>query len=480
MIKLRPYQEDFVKNIRKKLSVSKSIIACSATGSGKTKTFLSMADNAIEKGTTTLIISESRKIFIQIAKERKSYEIKAGIKHLWLEHGNLYVAMSQTLSKRDFIIRQFQQLGDKLLIINDEAHIGTATKLLMQFPDAYKIGFTATPDFKVAKHLPKLYNDIAVGPQPQELVEMGFLSPYFHYERKEADLSGLVKDSKGEFTEQSQYSAFTGTKIFAGLYEDLRKFKFKKCIIFCSSIKHCATLSAELRSQDYRISEVHTLNNRADFELSEFMYGGVDICVSVGILTKGFDFPDIDLVILQRATTSLALYCQMVGRGSRIADNKTRFIVLDYGGNATRHGLWNFEHDWEKKWTGKERKKKKDGIAPVKECPKCFLLVSAKTMECPECGHKWIAKEKEFADGELVELTDEYNLIRGKKISQLTPAELVLYRKVTNKKAYTLRIAKAKGIDYLREFGKLAGYNPYFINYQNIDEDLSFFDITIK
>lgn len=479
MIQLREYQQKFVTDIKSKLANSRSIIACSATGSGKTKTFLSIADNAVLKGTTTLIISESRKIFTQIAKERKCYEIKAGIKHLWLEPGCMYLAMAQTLAKREFIIKQFQQLGSKLLIINDEAHVGTSTKLLLQFKDAYIIGFTATPDYKVAKHLPKIYNDIVVGAQPQELVEMGFLSPYFHYEKKEANLSDLQKDSKGEYTEQSQYNAFAGTKVFAGLHEDLRRFDFKKCIIFCSSIKHCSTLSEDLKSQGYDIAEVHTMNPKADFELSEFMYGDVKICVSVGILTKGFDFPDIDLVVLQRATTSLALYCQMVGRGSRITPNKSRFIVLDYGGNATRHGLWNYEHDWSKKWTGKE-KKKKDGIAPVKECPKCFLLVSSKSIECPECGHKWTSKEKEFVEGKLIEVTSKYNELRGKRISELTPEQLAIYRNITNKKAFTLRVAKAKGLEFLKEFGRIVGYNPYFISHQDINEKIEFFDITIK
>lgn len=475
---LRDYQKTFIENIRKKVADKKSIIACSATGSGKTKTFLAMCDVAISKGTTVLILSESRKIFVQIAKERQSIEIKAGIKHVWIEPGRLYVAMAQTLSKREFIIKQFQQLGSRLLVIIDEAHIGTPTKLIEQLPDAYKIGFTATPDYKVAKHLPKIYNDIVVGAQPQELVEMGFLSPYYHYERKSVDLNGLVKDSKGEFTEASQYAAFDKPKVYAGLHDDLNKHQYKKCIIFCSSIKHCSALAADLREQGYNVAEVHTANDKADFELSEFMYGDIKICVSVGILTKGFDFPEIDLVILQRATTSLALYCQMVGRGSRIAPGKDKFTVLDYGGNASRHGLWNFEHDWEKKWTGKQ--KKKHGMAPVKECPKCFLLVPASAKECPECGHIWKSKETEFADGVMVNVTNEYDKIRGKRIGDLTVNELVLYRKVTNKKAYTLRIAKAHGGEFLKEFGRLVGYNPYFINHVDTKEKIEFFDIVIK
>lgn len=475
---LRPYQQTFVADIRAALS-KKHIIACSATGSGKTKTFLSIADTALEKGTTVLILTESRKIFRQIALEKPgSTEIKAGVSHVWVEPGKLYVAMAQTLAKREFIIGQLSALGARLLIINDEAHIGTSTKLLLRLRNAYLIGFTATPDYKVAKHLPELYSDIVIGPQPQELVEMGYLSPYYHYEKKEADLSGLTKRN-GEFTEESQFAAFDKPKIYAGLHSDLARQRYRKAIIFCSSIKHCATLATELRTAKYVVAEVHSNNPKSDEELAQFMHGSVDICVSVGILTKGFDFPEIDLVILQRATTSLALYCQMIGRGSRIAQHKTRFTVLDYGGNASRHGLWNFEHDWASKWNNKKKRSKKAGVAPIKECPKCMLIVPAGASVCPECGHVF-SRQTQVVDGTLVSVTEEYDKIRGKRIGDLTPAELVVYRNCTNKKSFAIRVAKARGREYLQEFARLMNFSPYFVQMQDFSTPISFHNIVIR
>ena len=59
----------------------------------------------------------------------------------------------------------------------------------------------------------------------------------------------------------------------------------------------------------------------------------------------------------------------MIGRGSRTAPGKQVFTVLDYGGNYERHGLWDSEIDWQKKWNQKP-KNKKEGVAPVKLCPK--------------------------------------------------------------------------------------------------------------
>jgi type I site-specific restriction endonuclease len=71
------------------------------------------------------------------------------------------------------------------------------------------------------------------------------------------------------------------------------------------------------------------------------------ILTSVGILTTGFDEPTVETIILNRATKSLTLYFQMIGRGSRKLPNKDEFTVIDLGNNAARFGLWSEPVDWQ-------------------------------------------------------------------------------------------------------------------------------------
>lgn len=476
---LRPYQNDFVNNIRKALAKWRKVIACAATGSGKTKCFIFITKEAIAKGRTVLIISESLKIYRQISNEvGQCHNIADGVKEMYVHPNYVYVAMAQTLAKREAIIKQFAALCQDLLIITDEAHIGTPTKLLKQLPDAYLIGFTATPDFKFAKHLPELYNNIVVGPQPQELIEMDFLSPYYHYERKVANLSSLKK-SGGDYTELSQEQAFEKREVFDGLLDDLLKFKFKKAIVFCASIKHARYVCEQLRSFGYQVAEVHSKNPKSDYQLFQFTSGEIKICVSVGILTKGYDFPDIDLIILQRATISLPLYCQMIGRGSRKSPGKDKFTVLDYGGNATRLNLWNFEHDWSKKWNSAP-KRKSEGVAPVKMCPHCGFMMSTMVMICPGCGKEMEKLPPTPKETELIEITEKYNTLRGRRISSLTAQELALYVKITNKKPFAKRIATSKGQDFLESYAKEVKWKYGWWNHIVADQSLEFHDIVIK
>lgn len=440
---------------------------------------------AIEKQKTILIISESTKIYSQISKEiGNSINIESSVKSLQVKPGFIHVAMAQTLSKRPFIVSQFQNLGKDLIIIADEAHIGTTSKLLKQFFGSFIIGFTATPDFRFAKHLPQIYNDIVVGEQPQGLVEMGFLSPYHHYERKTVDLTGLKKSSTGDYTEQSQELAFEKTKVYEGIWDDIKKFPYKKCMVFTASINHAEDVAQKFRANGFNVACCHSKNPQSNYELFKFQTrdSGTDICISVASLTKGFDEPSVDLIILLRATLSLPLYLQMIGRGSRLSEftGKTKFNVLDYGGNCTRHGLWNYEIDWEQRWKGKP-KKKGDGIAPVKECPSCGYMMHPNIMICPDCGFVFKKKEVSTEETELVEMNQKYNTLRGRKISSLSPEELVAYAKITNKKKYAIRVAKSKNdFDFLESFAARMGYKQGFAYAQVTDEKIEFHDIIIK
>lgn len=491
-VTLRPYQEKFIEDIRTNLAKFKQIIACAATGSGKSKVFIRIAGMAHSKGLTVLILTEASKIYDQLTAELPAGNINASVKDQAILPGHIYIAMAQTLARRPKMIEQFKTIGSQLLIINDECHIGTSTKLLKQFlPFAYIIGFTATPDWKFAKHLTEIYNACIVGPQPDELVTQGFLSPYKHFARVLADLNDL-KIKNGEFTEESQEVIFESRKVYDGLIKDLHTVSYKKSIVFTSSIKHCIDTYNKLIESGFNAIQVHSKisNSQQVFDMARYRAAdsGINICVSVGILTKGWDFPAVDLVILNRATTSLPLYLQMIGRGSRTLPGKQVFTVLDYGGNYERHGLWDAEIDWQKKWK-EQKKKKNEGVAPIKMCPKCDFINPASVMTCKNCGHKFpapAATEEDEEKTKLIELTGKFRTLVGKKISDLEPFELALYAKFKNKKPFAARVARSKAqkeIQYIYDFAAAMNYKQGWAYHQEKElqiEPIQYHDFIIR
>lgn len=487
---LRPYQQTFADRVIKELATHKKVIACAATGSGKTKTFIYLTLRAQSKGLTVLILTESSRIFDQLTKELKAGNIESSKKDSALLPGQIYIAMSQTLVRRRKMVESLHAINNRLLVITDEAHVGTPVKLLHQLPDAFHIGFTATPDWRVAKHLPLLYNACVVGAQPDELIQDGYLVSYQHFARVLADLDDL-KIKNGEFTEESQEAIFEKPKVYEGIIMDLRTLPYRKAVVFCASIKHCRDVSEQLGGADILNIQFHSQRDRSEqsFDMARFtdLNSSINVCVSVGQLTKGWDFPPLDLIALMRATTSLPLYMQMIGRGSRPSPDKGVFTVIDYGGNYQRHGLWDAEVDWSKKW--KEQKKKKEGVAPVKLCPECDYINPASSPVCKNCGYKFPAPDNthELEDTKLIEITAAYRQMIGRPVSSLTPGDLALYARFKNKKAFAIRIARAKyqagEIHYLPAFAQAMGYKPGWAHYQSQNmprERILFTDIILK
>ena len=115
-----------------------------------------------------------------------------------------------------------------------------------------------------------------------------------------------------------------------------------------------------------------------DSVISQFKKGKLKCIINVNILTTGFNVPDIDMIAICRATQSVSLYVQIVGRGTRIAKGKTDCLVLDFGGNVERHGAIDTA----------SCRPKGQGIAPMKDCPECGRLYGMMQKEC-ECGHKF-------------------------------------------------------------------------------------------
>ena len=81
----------------------------------------------------------------------------------------------------------------------------------------------------------------------------------------------------------------------------------------------------------------NTPKQQRDAILRAFKAKKINVVANVGVLTTGFDFPELATVVLARPTMSLALYYQMVGRAIRPYEGKTSWIV-DLCGNYKRFG----------------------------------------------------------------------------------------------------------------------------------------------
>jgi superfamily II DNA or RNA helicase len=312
-----------------------------------------------------------------------------------------HVAMVETLSRRAEAYANF--LASRTMIIFDEAHRAAFDKLFPYInPKSYVIGATATPHRQGAQSaMDEFYTDIVQTVDTPELIDLGFLAEADTY-GIEIDLKG-VKKVAGEYDPAALAQRYEERKVYDGVIENYKRIcPNTKALAFCSNIDSAVSLTTQLRGAGLNARHLDsTMSDELRRQVLQWFKVTPDaMLVSVGILTTGFDEPTIETIILYRATTSLPLFLQMIGRGSRTTDTKKRFTILDFGNNVRTHNFWEAE----RVWSLAKKQKKKLEAAPVKECPKCHALLPVSSPKCKYCGHEFKRKQEEKPQGEFAEL----------------------------------------------------------------------------
>ena len=325
------------------------------TGGGKTVIFSELAKRFIlEQGKKVLILThriellgQTSRMLSDIGVENKIIDSKVKMLDEDKEHW-CYVAMVETLNNRlnDEHIA-FDNLG---LVVIDEAHYNSFRKLFKFFEGQILLGVTATPlSSNIKLPLKDNYQELIVGESISTLVDDGYLARAMTYSY-DVNLKSLKVGINGDYTVSSSerlYGNYFMQEKLLYAYEE--KAKGTKTLIFNNGI-HTSLMVAQLFEEEgYEIRHLdntHTEKERQEI-LTWFHEKPDAILTSVSILTTGFDEPSVETIILNRATKSLTLYHQMIGRGSRVFGKKKDFTVIDLGNNARRFGLWDAHVNWQ-------------------------------------------------------------------------------------------------------------------------------------
>lgn len=235
----------------------------------------------------------------------------------------------------------------------------------------------------------KLFDGVAFEIGMLELVKQGYLCPLVPRPAdNQIDTSG-VRVRGGEYVPaelESAADAITG----AAVDEIVRKAAGRQAwLVFCSGRLHAMHVRDAIRSRGITCETVLAdtpRGERGDI-LKRFRDGRLQAVTNVSTMTTGVDVPRIDLIACLRPTKSAALYVQMLGRGMRLSPGKEDCLVLDHSGLIAEHGPVDKARP--------KPKRKGLGVAPMKECPSCFVVVPASAGECPECGHLFPPPERE-------------------------------------------------------------------------------------
>lgn len=325
------------------------------TGGGKTVIFSEIVRQYLKHHQKKVLIMTHR---IELCKQTSRMLSEFGVENKIvsskanLDDQNQYscfVAMVETLNNR--LQEDKLDISDIGLVIIDEAHYNSFTKLFKFFEKSFILGVTATPlSSNIKLPMNDNYNELIVGETIEHLIENEFLARAEIYSYN-VGLTSLIVGANGDYTVKSSEDLYTNTDMLSKLiqaYEE--RSKGKKTLIFNNGINTSLHVYDTFRRAGYPIAHLDNTNTKKERKaiLKWFRETPDAILTSVSILTTGFDEPTVESIILNRATKSLTLYYQMIGRGSRILKNKSTFQVIDLGNNLHRFGPWGSDLDWQR------------------------------------------------------------------------------------------------------------------------------------
>ncbi len=325
------------------------------TGGGKTVIFSEIVRRYIEATQKKVVVLTHRiELCAQTSKMLTEFKVKnkvinSNVKKLCDQDEYMcFVAMVETLNNR--LNEDQLELNNIGMVIIDEAHYNSFRKLFRFFENCFILGVTATPlSSNMKLPMKDNYNELIVGDTINSLIGQGFLAKPVTY-TYDVGLGALKIGMNGDYTVKSSEELYTNMMMQDKLlhaYEERNK--GKKTLIFNNGINTSVYVYDTFKRAGYPIRHLDNTNSRQErAEILEWFKNTPDaILTSVSILTTGFDEPTVESIILNRATKSLTLYFQMIGRGSRILPSKDEFSIIDLGNNTARFGLWNSDVDWQ-------------------------------------------------------------------------------------------------------------------------------------
>ncbi|MCK5617305.1 DEAD/DEAH box helicase [Candidatus Pacearchaeota archaeon] len=390
---LRNYQKRAVDKLRNSYRQgNRRVVLVSPTGSGKTV----IASHIIElsyliKNRHVLFIAHRKEIIDQTSKKLDEIGLPHGI--IMSDHPrhdptkNVQVASIQTLIRRE--------LPPADLIIIDECHrtlSNSYIRTLGKYGNTPVLGLTATPWRTDGRGLGRFYHDMVIVAQVKELVNRGFLVNPDIYAPYNPDLTG-VHIRAGDFVEDEVSKIMDKNHLIGNIVNHWKNYANNKCtVVFACSVQHSKNITK--RFQEAGVSAEHidhtTTKEYRDYLLESLATKKLDVLCNVGILTEGWNLPQLECLILARPTASSCLYLQMVGRVMRPTDTKKTAMVLDHAGNVYRHGKPSERRRFD---LNDKKKSKRNYVNRYKTCPDCHVVVMKNVRECPMCTYLFLERK---------------------------------------------------------------------------------------
>lgn len=450
---LRGYQNRITEEVEQCFEDGqKRVLVESMTGSGKTTVGASLVLDEVKAGSRVLWLAHRKELIVQAHDRLKEFGAEGGIiKAGYAEDLDNLLQVGSVQSA----VSRLKRIGEFDYIVVDEAHHALASsyvKILDAFPEARVVGLTATPWRLDGRGLGEVFDNMVVGPTPDELIEAGFILPARVIgSDRGIDFSAFLKGGEYSITDMEEAIALKdldgdAARSFLDLFP-----KRGTAVVFCRSVDHAEKVAQDFENAGVSAAVVtgNTPDEDRDTILHRLKAETIRVVCSVDVISEGYDLPAISCVIMLRKTKSLSLFLQQAGRALRPSPGKTEAIILDLVGNAMEHGhpcstrTWTLEAEDPSARSGEKSEEGED--LSIRRCPECFCIHEAAPV-CPVCGYE------HKPDTRIPQ-------VKARELREIEKAELEALQE-QRKAERKAEERKCKSLDDWRALANERGYKP--------------------
>lgn len=342
---LRPYQCEAVEAVKAQWREgNRRTLLVLPTGCGKTICFAALTADRVQQGGRVLILAHRGELLRQAAdKLRQVTGLEAALEQAGATAAGtgaaVIVGSVQTLCREDRLT-QYPPDHFSTIIVDEAHHVLSAgyQRVLSYFGTADVLGVTATPDRGDKKALSAFFDSLAYEYSLRDAVKAGYLTPI------RAVTIPLPIDLSGVHQAAGDYDAGELGEALEPLLEKIAAemetvCRGRKTVVFLPLIKTAQHFRDILAQHGFAAAEVDGQSPDREEILSEFEAGKYNVLCNAMLLTEGWDCPSVDCVIVLRPTRIRSLYCQMVGRGTRLSPGKEDLLLPDFLWHSTRFSL---------------------------------------------------------------------------------------------------------------------------------------------
>ncbi len=373
-------QEEALQALRETMEEGRTrALAVLATGLGKTYLSAFFAGDF----TRILFLAHQKELLLQA--ERSFQKVNPawqtgfyiGSDRTVTETTEIVFASVQTLAQKRHLDRFATDQFD--LIIVDEFHHAAATsyrKIINHFTPRFLLGLTATPDRMDGADVYAIcHHNVAFQMHFTAAIAEGFLTPFHYYGIHDTiDYSQIRRIGRTYDASQLEHRQLD-REVADNIYHSWEKHRQTKTIGFCSSIKQAEYLAQVFREKGTTaFALTGQTTNRSQY-MKAFEQGEIDVLFTVDLFNEGVDIPKVDTLLFCRPTESVAIYTQQIGRGLRLAQDKSHCVIIDLIGNYR-----NVETKLKLLGTMKESFKRGE-IEPITPPPGCVIEFDTRALE---------------------------------------------------------------------------------------------------